>query len=318
MRHRLVGAVALAAAAFATPHAADAAGGNSGKIYYEYAGSIWVMNHDGTGKTVLPVSDEGTAEPSHALHEGKRWFLRPEGAYGGGRGLFAVREDGAVKVQLLADPTLDVDNDVSWARDDSFVSCDAVDHAAPGGPVGRVLRLAVSFDASGTPAAAAPPDPVVQSTASSVGGSPVQTRVFGIDWSPSGDRLAWGESTSSGYSLRVTTLSTGSTATIATGNGPRWSPSGARILFVVSAFKIASVDPSGANLKDVIVEKSSSGYGVGGIVDWSPDGDAVLYRRDKRTGFPLQRDVWRATSAGKTKKELTADVSGQAFPLAWR
>jgi hypothetical protein len=315
VRRLLLAAAAVAAATLGGLGIGHAAPGDTGTIYYSASGSIWKMNPDGTGKTVLPVADGGFPEPSYALHGGKRWFLRSVGGYVQDRVLVAEPDDGSAPVTLVA--TGGVGSHFDWARDDAFVSYDAIDFDAPGGPSAHVYRVAIAFDAAGAPYAAAAPVAVVDTAVQTTGGI-TATMIYGISWSPTGDRVAFGERVSQNgpYVVRVKTLSTGVTATIVSdANHPVWSPDGARIL-VTKSTSLVSVTPSGTNPKTVLKADSKSAFLA--PLDWSPDGAAVVFTKYARTAFPPKKDVWRVSSTGSSAKDLTPDVSAIAFPMGWR
>ena len=323
-RRLILLALALAAAAAVwgggSPVAnAAAGGGNTGTIYYLSGGAVWRMNPDGTGKAQLPAAVRGT--PGFQVHAGRRWFLYAEGPYAS-RGLFAVREDGLSTVSLFSDAAVDVER-AEWNRDDSTVALSAVDRRA-GSPAGRLFRLDVAFDANQIPFAAGVPLPVAESGIEVLGNGDTTTRISVFTWSPTADRIAWGEkkADNSGYVVRMTTVASGATTTIASGNGPVWSPDGTRILFLTTTFtppwwSVATMDPSGANVRAIV--HSDSSYALAGPAGWSPDGAAVMYKRSKRSGFPITMDVYRAQATGSpSPRDLTSDVTAQASPIAWR
>jgi hypothetical protein len=289
-----------------------------GTIYYKNAGSLWRMSADGTGKTALPIQDTGGApEPTYALHGGRRWFLQMEPVPAeGGRRLLAFPDDGGDAVVLVDDPAVAVGNDFAWTVDDGALAYDAIDFTEPGQPVGRVFRLAVDFDANGVPAASGLSDPVLETGVRTVGAI-TESRIFGLSFSPTADRLAFGEMRSSlnGYDVHVTNLSTGARSLIAAdGSHPAWSPDGTKVLFSKGTL-LATVSPSGSNLKTVAKADSWSSYV--GPLDWAPDGSALVFLKNGRR-FPPTQDVWTVLATGKSAKDLTTDTPSLAIPLAWR
>ena len=68
------------------------------------------MNADGSGKQLLPYQPRhySSAQLSHLIHQGHRWFLesRSSPTPDNGVALFAVRDDGDPNYSvLLADPS---------------------------------------------------------------------------------------------------------------------------------------------------------------------------------------------------------------------
>jgi hypothetical protein len=313
-RRLLWAAAAVAVATLGALGTGQAAPGDSGTIYYAASGSIWRMNANGSGKTALPVADGGFPKPSYALHGGRRWFLRSDGGAIENRNLVAVPDDGSAPVTLVSGGGVGAHFD--WARDDSFVSYDAIDFNAPGGPAAHVYFLEVAFDGSGVPYAVGSPAPVVDTGIQTAGGI-TSTMIYGISWSPAGDRIAFGERVAQNgpYAVRVKTLATGVTVTIVTdANFPVWSPDGSRIL-VTKSTSLVTVTPTGTNPKTVLKADSRSSFLA--PLDWSPDGGAVVFTKQGRS-FPPTKDVWTVLATGKSAKDLTADISVLAFPLGWR
>jgi hypothetical protein len=313
----LLGASAAVAVLVAGATSLRAAPGDSGTIYYRAGDSLWRMNPDGTGKAVVPIQNPGNVlEPSTTLHGGRRWFLQMESApAAGGRRLLALPDDGGAAVTLVFDAAVAVGNDFEWTRDDATVLYDAVDFADPSAPVGRVYRLAVSFDAAGAPSAAGTPIPVL-TTGTRTTGSIVESLIYGLTWSPTADRIAFGElkANLSAYEVHVMTLATGARSKIGDGNFPSWHPDGTKILFSKSS-SLVTVSPSGTNLKTILKADSWSSFLA--PLDWSPDGSALVFTKHGRR-WPMTKDVWTVLATGKSSKDLTADVAEHAFPIGWR
>ena len=310
-------------------------GTGGGTIYFAVQGtgtwSVWSMASDGSGKTQLPVAAVyGRLQaPSHQLHGERRWFVVRQDVGGtdpDGRPhaeLFAVRDDGGASAQLTADPDVAVTTS-SWAKDDSFLSYAAVDFSVPGAPTSELLRVGLSFDGAGTPAPAGAPVSIVElpGVLGTVGsGQYVSPLIAGHDWAPTGGQVVWQDISSGGFelagwTLHLTTVGGGTTTLATGGDSPQWSNDGVSIVFE-STSGIDTISASGANRTTIVKRGAGSPSVYFELPEWSPTGTHVAYERIDKTLFG-PRDVWRATSSGASKTELTGDVSAATQPLGWR
>jgi hypothetical protein len=200
----LAAALWLGVADAKPPGGGDGGGTPSGSIYFKQgyildaeAVAYQRMNADGSGKVLLATGVWG--EASRQLHaDGSggqhRWFLKviapllENNSYSNEGHLFAVREDGAIQVQLTSTPLrhpLPQDYFTEWARgeppnfqlrwafDDSFVSVAAADDTGEG-----IFKSPIVFDAAGIPSLAGPFTAVLR-----------DVYIRGFDWSPTGDRV---------------------------------------------------------------------------------------------------------------------------------
>jgi hypothetical protein len=283
-------------------------------IYFRVQNRVWSMASDGSSKSQLPAGVDG--DPSRLLHGGRRWFLnflQVGGTYTDGTPraeVVAVRDDAQVSVQLTNDaaakPTW-----VRWAKDDGFASICQVDWSG-GAPASRLVRVPVSFDASGSPEVAGAASAVVSVGQVQIDGTgAVYPTVTGHDWSPDGDRVVWTETSSASSALRITTVD-GATTTLTAGSYPSWSNDGTAIAFT-GPDGVEAIAPDGSAHRVVVRNGSRDGFGR---PDWSPTGSHVAYWRWSRRTFT--GDVLRATSGGAGATDLTSDVQDPALPVGWR
>jgi len=282
-------------------------GVDTGTVYFWLFGNqnrMWTMNPDGTSKTALPSVIPWRSVPSRAMHGGHRWFLYAADD------VFAVRDDGTGVVQLTTQANL-TSSSVQWAPGDASISW-----IADGGVAGQegVFVADTVFDGSGhlTGLDAQPSQAAVPLAGAA-----------SHDWAPDGDRLVVGDTS---WALWIASLSSGAAshlATAAPAGSPVWSPDGTLIAYQEGASKIHTIATDGTGDRTIVSVKGPSSQSVGDMA-WSPNGTHLVYYkagsaiRDERT------DVYRATSSGGSKTNLTGDLDTRAmsgtpaYPLGWR
>ena len=258
-----VAAAALAAATIATGTAlagkpsAGGGGGSTGggTIWFVTNDGAYTMNSDGSGKTIAPtVWGLGSRGYEFTTHGGHRWFLRRHPVSGAQydpkrsqQEYFAVRDDGAMNVQLTDQADLDLlvpqQTDAHWTPDglalswvarrwngavlDGGVVVDRGVYVAP-------LPLQVVRNIAGL--AAQPPAPPRRIPLVVAGGSGggVTPDVFSFSWSPDATRFVYDMLTlhdTSNARTGVVDLVAGTDRFLVAGSRPAWSPDGGRILW---------------------------------------------------------------------------------------
>lgn len=304
-----------------------------GSICYSYAGQIWAMNGDGSGKhPVTPPSSWGI--PSAIDHFGDdgythTWWLCSQVVPGGGtypdgraqRELYVFRThyvNGVWQIQWvqltdLLNAGIAPRDSVSWSNDglDTFVSFAGHDFNQ-----GRsfVYRAAISFSAGAMPRLAESPWPLVE----------VSPWVMGVPfhWSPDALSLVYGGQ----FGLSLYDLE-GTPTWIHSGgdNGVQWSPPTVpaeqeRIVFTDGLYDIRTTDPDGND--DTLLYTYTRGQSQASVDQvrspfWSPGGNYVVFANliPKVKGLHLTyvAKVAVVPSQGGAKTTLT-----DGSPVGWR
>lgn len=323
-------------------HAAKPGGGGggggsspSGTIYfYTLPGGesqpAYSMKPDGSQKTALGV-EAGTV--STLAHGGKRWFLQRRLVPGehvvpgyARSEMFAVREDGALTVQLTDDAAASIylewtpaetSTDAIIAGVGQRWNLDGTPDLASIGVYSATLR----FDADGNVIGLdAPPSFLVSIgiAAHEFDGTPVPNTWTGVSFSPDMTKLVADHYyTSNG--LRIVDIATGAETPLVSGwaKYPAWSPNGAKIAFVVPGVyeKIDVVSSNGTGRSSIFRAKSASEYFYN--PSWSPDSAHIAFTFWPTWPFDAA-DVWRVGVNGGSKVNLTQDLSVRAAVLGWR
>jgi hypothetical protein len=311
-------------------------GGNkpvaTGDLYYQSSG-VWQLAADGSQNTQLGI--EYGREPSYELHGGFRWFLNS----GGGGSLACRREDGAVTVTLVDDPSLHVDIfSMRWvnssAGSDSSVAFLAHEiEVVNGNPtiVGSAVYIAsVEFEADGTPKKStnAPvvllADMDIDDFDFSLDGSLVVYQWEGMLFIF--DRLSQQESW-----LPVA----GVEAAL-----PQFSPDGSRIAYRAwdrtgdrnNYSSVQVVELGFENGEFIVAEESTLASKklrkrgtFGGVVIfsgpyWSPDGAFLAYATQSSVGYEMFYSIIRITKDGSNPTNLLPDDGGtqSLYLRGWR
>lgn len=318
----------LAAAMFLTPApttvlGAKPGGGGTGggTIYFQarYFGFA-SMNSDGGDKTFPPVT--GGGEPSRFLHAGRRWIVRTVEFVGETypdasrrNELFAEREDGALMVQLTADPELQIYGDVRWAPGDAAVSWIArrwLDGQVVESGV-YVAELAYDNNGDIVGLVQQPLFPLVPTALVSVNAEGLVPDIFGHDWSPDGGAMV--HDNRSNKELWIADLTLDASALLFQGslaNRPAWSPNGQTIAFHGASGSIQTIRIDNGRLTTLV--KSSPTTSLSNP-RWSPTGSHLIYTRfDNRLNGSA---VFRVNADGSGAKSLTSELES-AWAIAWR
>jgi hypothetical protein len=314
-RRRILAAAMAITAAFLVPSGAARAGGKPGgggggtppgTIYFRDGDSACSMNGGGGDRTVLTglTGITGWYRPSRLLHGASRWFLHLEGVFGetsprGGirNDLFAVREDGAVRVRLTGDPTIEYQYSCDWGGDESasggsiavvagrWTGTSSADTVIPGSC--GIYTARILFDGAGDVVGldGEPSLAISLPTRGAAGRETADVFSF-IAWSPDMSRFAysnWG--TSEDPRQIWTTDISGGEFSIGPGEEPSWSPDGSRI--VCSRFVPGSRPSRNATVIETTLWDGSGGRtvvvscrtGLGSVAQprWSPDGAYIAY-----------------------------------------
>ncbi|NNL01745.1 MAG: S9 family peptidase, partial [Eudoraea sp.] len=107
-------------------------------------------------------------------------------------------------------------------------------------------------------------------------------------------------------------------------NGFKWSPDGKKIAFehqrdplINSFFKadISIYDMAAKSYKTLVNNASYDG-----LVDWSPEGDAILYQSnlsDSTSNYYLNRKLFRINTDGSQNKQLASNFDENIYGLKW-
>lgn len=107
-------------------------------------------------------------------------------------------------------------------------------------------------------------------------------------------------------------------------NSFKWSPDGKKIAFehqpdplINSFFKadISIYDMAAKTYKTLVNNTSYDG-----LVDWSPEGDAILYQsnlNDSTSNYYLNRKLFRINTDGSQNKQLASDFDENIYGLKW-
>jgi hypothetical protein len=305
----------------------------TGHLYYQSNG-LWQLAADGSQNT--PLGIEFGREPSYALHGGFRWFLNS----GGGGSLACGREDGAITVTLVDDPSLNVDIfSMRWvngsAGPDSSIAflADEID-VIDGSPtiVGTAIYIAtVEFDVDGTP---------LLSSAPSVLLADMDTGDF--DFSLDGSLVVYQQE---GLLFIVDLLLPSKPESWLPVSGveaalPQFSPDGSRIAYRAwdrtgdrKTFSSVNVVELGFENGEFIVAAESTlasetfrkRGSIGGNVIysgpfWSPDGNFLAYATETSVGYERFYSIMRMRDDGSSQTNLLPDDGGtqSLFLRGWR
>lgn len=272
-----------------------------GTIYFQHSvdGDLVMstMKGDGSEKTILGVDycigdQKKFGGLSRLKHGGHYWFIQfcnVEGEYPGGpqvKELFAVRDDGTMRVQLTDDPTLENDNrrwDPVFGIDDVNITFGAKRYIeGEEVPVDfGIYSAPIAYDGDGNIIGLSA-DPIrVWDTGYRIISGKYLVNVITFDWSPDETKIVLSKR-GPDTQIVIADLGTGSESYLACGYHPRWSPDGTKIVFgqhCVAPIGLATISPDGSD-EEIIVPnsiKKGPSKGVQYKYDWSPDSKHLLY-----------------------------------------
>jgi hypothetical protein len=307
----------------------------AGTVYFQHDGRAKSMNADGSQKSDEAAGVSGS--PSHAPHDGRRWFAAVKHALPQLYGLFATATytdsggDPVAEIVPLILPGDDGDWEVAWGNvrwvfnfqaalagangTDGMISWLAVRRADGEVVDSAICRAPVVFDAD--------TGAITALDLTSVERFPVSSSDF--DWSPEGTEIAFA------YAKVISVYDTLSGTLVplpmTSAVHPAWSPDGGQIAFVETEeledrIKTIQLDnQSQATVTSVRRRDWQGDYLL--HPHWSPDAMCLIY--DKESWKPPREssDVWRIGVDGKGNTNLTADIDTRLFTtpansLGWR
>jgi hypothetical protein len=316
-----------------------------GTVFFKYndGGGVdmWSMNADGSGKTehgLYSTIDRGWVTfgtPSRLIHGDHYWFIRFQpvgGTYPDGqpiREIFAVRDDGALEVQLTNDPTLatfQYARALVWGINDNEITWSAQRWGAdPGMPQEfGIYSAAISFDGNGDVTGLSEAPYLIWDTGYvyNSGSGLYCPNVKRFDWSPDETKLVlakWGT-----FDMYVVDLVGVSESYLGTsGYRVYWSPDGSKIAFIQSS-GLRTINPDGSD-EEELVAPSYKGRGqklVKEEICWSLDSNYLTYTWVVyKSADPASDDfIYRITVNGDGKTSLTNDLPRENFKasVGWR
>jgi Tol biopolymer transport system component len=240
--------------------------GRNGKIAFVRGGDIWTINPDGTGALNLTNSAETEDAPAWSP-DGGRIAFEVGSASNGDRKVWVMNADGSGGTQLGGLSGQD-DFEPAWSPDAKqiiFVSCCADDFAF------------WKMNSDGT------------------GRSEIAGSFYGledVDWSPTGDRIAYTEESQicdSFRLLKTAKLDLSDQFLVSPpscmgselfSSEPSWSPDAQRIAFVIEDLSMG-----GADGVYTIKPDGTDPQQIAGLIDhpaWSPDGSKIAIGESRR------------------------------------
>jgi hypothetical protein len=305
---------------------------------------MWTMKADGSEKTQLGIypgidgEDEDFGAISRLKHGDHYWFIRfctVGGNYPDGplvRELFAVRDDGAVEVQLTDDPTL-ATNSVGgrawvWGINDESIEWSAkrwVDGVLDMDSFG-IYSAGIDFDANGDVIGLSEEPTMIWNTGTHSSGPKYHPNVKRFDWSPDGSQMVLVKIYHNDilYEIFIVDIVAQTETDLGTtGYRVRWSPDGNKIAFIQNQ-NLGTINPDGTD-EEIIVPSEVKGKTektVADKIDWSPDSSHLVYTwrviRYGNDGPSGHYEVRRVEANGDNPTSMTNDLDVYAGSQAWR
>ena len=319
------------------PPVGDEGGGDVpvGTVYFLHDGRAKSMNADGSQKSDEAAGVSGA--PSHALHDGRRWFAGVKFAASQSTGLFATatytdsQDDPVAEIVPLILPGADGDWEVAWGNVRWVYDFQAA-LAGADGTDGMISWLAVRRADGEIIDSAICRAPVLfdTDTGAVTGLDLTWVERFRVsssdfDWSPDGTEIAFA------YAKVIAvydTLSDTLAPLPMTGAvHPAWSPDGRQIAFVETAEledRIRTIELENQSQTTVTYVGRRTWQGDYLLhPHWSPDAKHLIYDKENWKTSRETRDVWRIGVDGKGNTNLTGDIDTRLFTtpassLGWR
>jgi dipeptidyl aminopeptidase/acylaminoacyl peptidase len=304
---------------------------DSGLIYFRNIGTtFYSMEPDGSNKTTLT----GPIGTTASLHDGQRWYIEYVwNSVDKVDEFWAVRQDGEERFQLHFDsPDVYPSKgwNLKWATHngvaDGKVSFLGINADAPEESGLQVIYVDWATKGSTPEDSLIPIGPCEYN-------STTQKYQFWVDycWSPAGTSVVYNNELDTQGLLRIDEADEWSATEIHAdgGSDPQWSPDGTQIAFVInnhpapiSAYDLWKTDievvaPDGSGNEILVAHTGKTG------ADrplWSPSGSHLVYTQwgsPPRYMNAIYADVYRVTSSGGDKTNLTPDWSWKLLTVAW-
>lgn len=291
------------------------------KIFFHDAVSpismAYRMNPDGTAKTALfsvqTYSGGQNPQCSTGLHNGERLFVQKVDlgwwSYQYAPELRFFSESGASYVFALDFATVDPEylNGAQWVPGDQEISF--VGRRVVEGQVTEAGVFAVQVQyQNGTPVGISSPYLKV-STPTHIEEGQVLPSVWGYDWNPAGNALAFSNNLD-----QLCILDAGGARVIrSNGRTPRWAPGTINKIAYLEGSSLCTIGVNGAGWKNVITVRSTPSSSKWlEMPTWSFDGSSLLYTMGA-TGGNGGLFLYKILATGSGNKKI-----GGGRPIAWK
>ncbi len=282
-------AVILGAAA----PAGDAFPGSNGKIAFAaYDGvsyNIWVMNADGSGRTLLTSSLDWETEPAFSPDGSRIAFTRGETTPEDD--IWVMNADGTGQTNLTPGPGQE--GNASWSPDGSKIAFETTRD-------GNREVYVMNADGSSP------------TNLSKNGGTPPQSEDGDPDWSPDGSRIAFRSFRDGNGEIYLMNPDGSGQTNVTQHPGsefhPAWSPDGTKIAF--SSFRdntndIWVMNADGSSQTNLTNHANADQY-----PSWSPDGSKIAFA----TSRDGHAEVYVMNADGTTQTNLTQSIGEDGNP----
>jgi hypothetical protein len=325
----------------------------AGTIYFQYndggGQDMYTMLADGSEKTQLGIplgidqAREDFGKISRLEHGGHYWFIRFElvgGHYPNGkliREIFAVRDDGAVSVQLTDDPTLQAapaSRAIIWGINDETIAWSGykwVDGEMDMNSFG-IYSAGISFDGNGDVVGLTEAPSLIWDTGYwTYDGTIYVANAKRIDYSPDGSEMVlvkWNKQGGSEMTWDIFVVDlVGQTESDlqTTGHRVKWSPDGNKIA-ILQGRDLVTINPDGTEEEVIVASiiKTKSAKYVDDRIGWSPDSTHLVYTwvevKYGNNGETYKYSVRRVEANGDNPTSMTDDLPDDTYPSAhfWR
>jgi hypothetical protein len=313
----------------------------AGTVFFKYNDgggmNMWSMKADGSEKTELGIDyciDRGWitfGALSRLKHGDHYWFIRfmpVGGSYPDGepiRELFAVRDDGALEVQLTDDPSLATfkyARAFEWGINDNEITWSAKRWTEDPVPIDfGIYTAAISFDSNGDVTGLSETPYLFWDTGYIYNSNNDYyiPDVKRFDWSPDGNNLVLAKWNLDMYNVDLQADSESSLGT--SGYKVSWSPDGSKIAFLrESSLRTINQDGTNEQILVAAIHKGKDRFVDNERIDWSPDSNHVTYTWQVVNRIsPPDSDhyVYRVDVNSGKKTSMTNDLE-DAYSHSWR